>query len=247
MSALGNRTAILTLSRIANYGLMLISPVFLVRLLSVADFGRYREFLLYGSILQAFAQFSINDSLLYCVPANPASPWRVARQTAILTLCSSSLVVLVLMVLDTATGGAIVHGYLWPLVAYVLVSVNLDFWEHFWLANNRAQAVFVYSGARLAIRVLVVVVTAALTHDFRSVIWALVPVTGIPRIVFWPSGSSSPAAFSYARQSCGRSNVRNRVIDRGNTRRPYPPTVFRATGRGYTLTVRAVLSRTNAI
>ena len=179
MSALGNRTAILTLSRIANYGLMLISPVFLVRLLSVADFGRYREFLLYGSILQAFAQFSINDSLLYCVPANPASPWRVARQTAILTFCSSALVALVLVVLDTATGGAVVHGYLWPLVAYILVSVNLDFWEHFWLANNRAQAVFVYSGARLAIRVVVVVVTAALTHDFDAVIWALIVLEGI--------------------------------------------------------------------
>ncbi len=174
MSALGNRTAILTLSRIANYGLMLISPIFLVRLLSVADFGRYREFLLYGALLQAFAQFSINDSLLYCVPSNPGSPWRIARQTAILTFCSSMLVALVLVVLDTATGGAVVHGYLWPLVAYVLVSVNLDFWEHFWLANNRVQAVFVYSGARLAIRVLVVVATAAVTHDFRVVIWALV-------------------------------------------------------------------------
>jgi len=179
MSALGNRTAILTLSRIANYGLMLISPVFLVRLLSVADFGRYREFLLYGSILQAFAQFSINDSLLYCVPANPTSPWRVARQTAVLTFCSSSLVALVLVALDTATDGAIVHGYLWPLVAYVLVSVNLDFWEHFWLASNRAQAVFVYSGARLGVRVVVVVVTAALTHDFHAVIWALVALEAL--------------------------------------------------------------------
>jgi O-antigen/teichoic acid export membrane protein len=179
MSALGNRTAILTLSRIANYGLMLISPVFLVRLLSVADFGRYREFLLYGALLQAFAQFSINDSLLYCVPSNPQSPWRVARQTAVLTFCSSSLVALVLIVLDTATGGAIVHGYLWPLVAYVLVSVNLDFWEHFWLANNRVQAVFAYSGARLAVRVLVVVVSAAVTHDFHIVIWALVVLEAV--------------------------------------------------------------------
>src|SRR5271156_6498393 len=134
MSGLGNRTAILTLARLASYGLQLISPIFLVRQLAVEDFGRYREFLLYGSILQAFAQFSINDSLLYCVPANPGSPWRVARQTAVLTFGSSSLVVLVLVALDTASGGALVHGYLLPLVAYTLVSVNLDFWEHFWLA-----------------------------------------------------------------------------------------------------------------
>ena len=179
MSALGNRTAILTLSRLASYGLMLISPVFLVRLLSMEDFGRYREFLLYGSILQAFAQFSINDSLLYCVPANPRSPWRLARQTAVLTLCSSLLVVLVLTAIDSSSGGQFVHGYLVPLVAYTLLSVNLDFWEFFWLANGRAQLVFFYSASRLTLRVIVVVAVAATTHDFHAVIWALVALEGV--------------------------------------------------------------------
>ncbi len=178
MSGLGNRTAILTLARLASYGLQLISPIFLVRLLTVADFGRYREFLLYAAILQAFAQFSINDSLLYCVPANPRSPWRLARQTALLTLCSSVLVVLVLVALDTGSGGRLVSGYLLPLAAYTLFSVNLDFWEYFWLANGRARPVFFYSAGRLAVRVLVVVVTASMTHDFRAVIWALVALEG---------------------------------------------------------------------
>ncbi|HWW78065.1 MAG TPA: lipopolysaccharide biosynthesis protein [Steroidobacteraceae bacterium] len=178
MSGLGNRTAILTLSRLASYGLQLISPIFLVRLLTVADFGRYREFLLYAAILQAFAQFSINDSLLYCVPANPQSPWRLARQTALLTLCSSVLVVLGLVALDSSSGGRLVNGYVVPLAAYTLFSVNLDFWEYFWLANGRAQPVFFYSAGRLAVRVLVVVVTASLTHDFHAVIWALVALEG---------------------------------------------------------------------
>jgi O-antigen/teichoic acid export membrane protein len=178
MSGLGNRTAILTLSRLASYGLQLISPIFLVRLLTVDDFGRYREFLLYAAILQAFAQFSINASLLYCVPANPQSPWRLARQTALLTLCSSVLVVLVLVALDSSSGGRLVNGYVVPLAAYTLFSVNLDFWEYFWLANGRAQPVFFYSAGRLAVRVLVVVVTASLTHDFHAVIWALVALEG---------------------------------------------------------------------
>jgi O-antigen/teichoic acid export membrane protein len=174
VSGLGNRTAILTLSRFASFGLQLISPIFLVRLLSVEDFGRYREFLLYGAILQAFSQFSINDSLLYCVPANPESPWRLARQTALLTLCSSTLVVLVLIALDTASGGQVVHGYLVPLVAYTLLSVNLDFWEYFWLSRGNAVPVFMYSAGRLALRVLTVVTVAAVTHDFHLIIWALV-------------------------------------------------------------------------
>jgi len=178
MSALGNRTAILTLSRLASYGLMLISPIFLVRLLTVADFGRYREFLLYASILQALAQFSINDSLLYCVPANPGSPWRLARQTILLTLCSSMLVVVALVALDGASGGHLVNGYVAPLAAYTLFSVNLDFWEYFWLANGRARPVFVYSATRLTVRVIVVVITALITHDVGAIIWALVALEG---------------------------------------------------------------------
>src|ERR1700761_1731307 len=191
MSALGNRTAILTLSRLASFGLMLISPIFLVRLLTVVDFGRYREFLLYGAILQSFAQFSINDSLLYCVPANPDSPWRLARQTALLTLCSSVLVVLVLAALDSASGGQVVHGYLVPLAAYTLFSVNLDFWEYFWLARGRAKPVFFYSAGRLTLRVIVVVIVAMVTHDFHAIIWSLVALeaarlvaAGIALLVF---------------------------------------------------------------
>jgi O-antigen/teichoic acid export membrane protein len=179
MSEIGNRAAILTLSRLANYGLMIVSPIVLVRLLSVADFGRYREFLLYGSILQSFAVFSINDSLLYCLPAQPHSPWRIARQTAVLTACSSALVVLALVVLDIAMGGALVNGYRWSLAAYTLLSVNVDFWEFFWLAKGRPGAVFVYSGGRLVVRVAVAITTAALTHDVNTIIWALVALEGV--------------------------------------------------------------------
>jgi O-antigen/teichoic acid export membrane protein len=142
--------------------------------LTVVDFGRYREFLLYGAILQSFAQFSINDSLLYCVPANPDSPWRLARQTALLTLCSSLLVVLVLAGLDTASGGQLVHGYLIALAAYTLFSVNMDFWEYFWLARGHAKPVFFYSARRLTLRVVVVVIVAVMTHDFHAIIWSLV-------------------------------------------------------------------------
>jgi O-antigen/teichoic acid export membrane protein len=177
--SLGNRTAILTLSRLANYGLMLISPVLLVRLLDVESFGRYREFLLYASLLQGLAVFSINDSVLYCVPANPDSPWRVARQTVALTFCSSVLVAAALILIDAATGGKLVAGYLWPLVAYTLFSVNLDFWEFFWLANRRPGAVFIYSACRLAARVIVAVTAAATTHDVQTIIWSLVAFEGL--------------------------------------------------------------------
>ncbi len=129
---IANRAVILTLTRITNYGLMLVSPIVLVRVFSVAEFGRYREFLLYAGILQSIAVFSIPDSLLYFVAAHPDSPWRVVRRSVVLTLCSTVVVALAVLVGNAVTHGALVGPYAWPLAAYTLLSVNLDFWECFW-------------------------------------------------------------------------------------------------------------------
>lgn len=174
MSGVGNRAAILTLSRLGNYGLMMISPIILVRLLTVEQFGQYREFLLYASVLQSIAIFSINDSLLYCIPAQPRSRWRTVHQTAVLIGCSSLLTVVGLALLDRATGGRVVGPLLLPLCAFTLFAANLDFWDYFWVATDRASLVFVYSAVRLGARVTVATVTAALTNDVQTIIWALV-------------------------------------------------------------------------
>lgn len=179
MSGVGNRAAILTLSRLANYGLMLVSPVILVRLLTVAQFGRYREFLLYASVLQSIAVFSINDSLLYCIPAHPASRWRTVRQTAALIAASSLITVAVLAMADRAAGGRLVGSLLLPLCLYTVLSANVDFWDFYWLATDRAGLIFVYTSLRLATRITVVLVTAALTHDVRAIIWALIVLEGV--------------------------------------------------------------------
>ena len=56
-----------------NQGLVIISPILLVRLLTVEEFGRYREFLLYAGLLTTFCAFGINNSLLYFIPARPHS------------------------------------------------------------------------------------------------------------------------------------------------------------------------------
>ena len=179
MAGVGNRAAILTLSRLANYGLLLISPIILVRLLTVEQFGSYREFLLYASVLQTIAVFSINDSILYCVPAQPACRWRTVRQTAVLIACSSLITVLGLAILDRATGGRIVGSLLLPICLYTLFCSNLDFWDWFWVATDRPGLIFVYTSVRLAARVAVAIVTAALTHNVQMIIWALIAVEAL--------------------------------------------------------------------
>ncbi len=179
MPPLAHRAAYLSLARLANYGLMLVSPIILARVLTVEDFGRYREFLLYGTVLQSLGGFAIYDSLLYFIPANPESPWRIVRQTTVLTFCATLVTSIVLVVFDQATGGAVVGPYLWQLVLYLMLCTNLDFWEMYWLANHRSAAMFGYSAGRLVARLLVVTVVATVTRDVATIIWSLITVEGL--------------------------------------------------------------------
>lgn len=183
MSSVGNRAAVLTLSRIASYGLTIVSPIILVRLLSVEQFGRYREFLMYATVVQTLAVFTINDSLLYFIPAEPLCRWRVVRQTAILIACCSVLVVGAMAAIDRATGGGLVGNFLLPLGAFTLCAANLDFWDYYWVATERTGLVFIYASARLGARVVVATVAAAITHDVQTIIWALVAMEGVRLLV----------------------------------------------------------------
>jgi O-antigen/teichoic acid export membrane protein len=176
---LGSQAVILTVSRLANYGLMLLSPLVLVRLMPVETFGHYREFVLYAALLHGLAGFAIYEGLLYFVPSHPLSPWRMVRQAAILTPFSSGIVVLALVVLDFAFGGAIVGAYLLPLVLYTLFLVNIDFWEFLFVATRRPALVLLYTAARLGARMIASILAAALIGTVESIIWSLVAVEAV--------------------------------------------------------------------
>jgi O-antigen/teichoic acid export membrane protein len=163
----------------ASFGLMIISPLVLVRFLTVLEFGRYREFLLYISILGTLASFSITQSLLYFIPLHPLSTGRVVRETTVLTAIISSAVVVAFVAVDLLIPGGLVGPYLVPVALYVLLFVNVDCWETLWIATNRPMWVFAYSAGRLTARMLVVVCVAVMTRNVSAIIWSLIGLEGV--------------------------------------------------------------------
>jgi O-antigen/teichoic acid export membrane protein len=174
MAGVAKQAVVVSVSRFANFGLMLISPIVLVRLLSVEDFGRYREFLVYSGTLLSFATFGITTSLLYFVPGRPEHTWQFVKHTTHLTAITSVVVAIALIGADRASGGAVVGAFLIPLVAYVLAFANVDFWEYLWLATGRPMAVFAYTSGRLTARMAVVIGAAYFTRSVTVIIWSLV-------------------------------------------------------------------------
>ena len=176
MKSIASRTAILGFSRIANQGLTLVTPLFLVRLLTVEQFGEYREFLLYVSVLGPIAAFHINNSLLYFVPKNIKWHRRYVTQAAVMMLGSSTVVIILAWAIALGNLSVAVQDSMLLVLCYVFFATNLDFWETYWLSRKQSFNVLAYSTGRLAVRAATVLLTAFLTRNVSTMILALVIV-----------------------------------------------------------------------
>lgn len=183
VAGLARRAGIIAVARFANQALIILSPIILVRLLSVAEFGRYREFLLYVGLLTSIAAFGINNSLLYFVPVNRDDAWRYVRQAVLLTALNSVAGAVILVALNAMLDGALVGELAVPVALYVLLFANVDFWEFLWLAKQRPGACIAYTSGRLVARMTVVIVAAALTGDVDTIIWSLIGLEAVRLVI----------------------------------------------------------------
>lgn len=157
-----------------NKGLILISPIILVRLLSVHDYGRYREFLLYTTILTGVGTFGINGSLLRFIPHKPEHGWHFVNQSVAMTAGISSVLGIAVLLLNVLFEGRLIPEYGPWVVLYAFLFINFDFWEYLWIAEKRPLLIWRYSTGRLLARILVVTLTAAITRDVDAIVYALV-------------------------------------------------------------------------
>ena len=154
VASLTRQALVVSAARLLNQGLMVISPLILVRLLAVDDFGLSREFLLYAAVVGNLAVFSLPNSLLYFVGREPASAWVFVDRIVVGVGVTSLLAVSGFMALSAVLPEPLVEGRLLLCAAYVLFFTNVDFWEFLWFAQKRPAAVFAYSSGRLAARLV---------------------------------------------------------------------------------------------
>ncbi len=188
-----------------NQGLVVISPILLVRLLTVEEFGRYREFLLYAGLLTTICAFGINNSLLYFIPSRPESVRQMVRQAVTMTFGTSVTVVGGTLLADFLFNGAILGGLQLPVAIYVLLFVNLDFWEFYWLSQKRPVPVFAYTTGRLIARILVVVTAASIWRDVMPIIWSLICLEAVRIGVSWIAWRRARGSITQtSEESCWR-------------------------------------------
>lgn len=207
MAGLTRQALIVSASRFINQGLMVISPVILVRLLSVQDFGEYREFLMYATLVGNLAAFSLSNSLLYFIGLQPSGAWDYVRRIVISLALTSTVAVAGFIAVDRLAPTPFIGDALWPCVLYILFYTNVDFWEFLWVAQKKPTAVFAYTAGRLILRIVVVIAAAWLTRDVTVIIWTLVALEALRLLVsvwWWrrlaAEGPSEPASVSWREQ-----------------------------------------------
>ncbi len=177
MPSLTKRAAILVVCRLFNQGVLLLSPVLLVRIFTDQTvYGQYREFIMYAVLIGSFIDFSMNSSLIYFIPKYPELERQSVTHTVLLMLGTSLIGIAVLYLLRGVILAKANWDFVVPLMLFLFFSLNFDFFENYLLGKKRPDFVLFYSSGRTVVRTVALIVTAYVTRDVADAVRALIAV-----------------------------------------------------------------------
>ena len=132
-------------ARLLNHALALLSPLLLVRLLEIAEYGRYRQFMATAIFITSLAGFALSTNLNYLIARTPQRQSVDITNTCLLMLAVSLVSALVIVVLRNWIVPPEIENA-WPLLAvYVFLFLNLEVLVAYWLAHRQSFQIMVYT------------------------------------------------------------------------------------------------------
>jgi O-antigen/teichoic acid export membrane protein len=122
------------------------------------------------------ARFAIPNNLLFFIPHAPENTRYFVSHTNWMVVITSIFACLAIWVLQEPLRNNTSFDFLVPLTIYILLFINLDFIESYWLAKNQSKYVFYYSTFRTIFRLAAVIVTAAVSKSVEAVLNAMIAV-----------------------------------------------------------------------
>jgi len=174
VASLTKRTIILIICRAANYGVMILSPIFLVRIFDIHAYGQYREFILYATLLSGLMDFTVTKNLIYFIPKYPDSERESVTHTTFLILIASLFGLIVVYLLKGLILARTSYDFIAPLILYIFFFLNFEFFENYWLGKKRTDYVLYFSSARIAVRTAAILAAALISRSVMAVIWTLI-------------------------------------------------------------------------
>jgi len=145
MSSFISRGAVLASARLLNQALMLLSPLLLVRLLDIVDYGRYRQFMAVAMLITSLGGFALTANLTYLVARTPERAATDVTKTVLLMLAVSIVSALFIAIAHYWIVPTEIADSWWLLALYVFMFLNLEVVVAYWLAQRRSLEVMQYT------------------------------------------------------------------------------------------------------
>lgn len=176
MASITKRAMVLIFCRVMNYGVMILSPIVLVRIFELRAYGQYREFMLYSLLIAGIIQFAMNTNLIYFIPKYPDRERQSVTHTALLILCTSVVGLIAVYLFKSLILARTSFDFIAPMIVYAFFFLNLEILENYWLGKKRTDYVLYFSSGRIVVRTAALIVAALASRDVTTVIWTMIAV-----------------------------------------------------------------------
>jgi len=185
MTSFVSRGAVLASARLLNQALALLSPLLLVRLLDIVDYGRYRQFMALAILVTSLGGFALAANLTYLLARSPE------RSAADVT---KTCVLMFMVALVSALVVALGHRWLvpeeiadswWLLSLYVFMFLNLEVIVAYWLAQRRSVEVMQYTLVVTGWRLATLLGAALYFHEVEMIFVVIVCAETIKNLAIY--------------------------------------------------------------
>src|SRR5690349_14058801 len=126
MSSYVSRGAVLAGARLLNQALALLSPLLLVRLLDIFEYGRYRQFMAVATLVTSLGGFALAANLNYLIARTPERAASDITKTSVLMAGVAFVSALMVVLLRHWIVPAEIESS-WLLIAvYVFLLLNFE-------------------------------------------------------------------------------------------------------------------------
>ena len=172
-----SQSAYIFAAKIIGYGIRILLPAFLVRVLTKADFGSYNQFFLIEILFQTIFQMGVNQSQFFFIPRDPKNAGSYFLSSISLNiglfLVAYSVIAVFRFPIAEFLKMPILTDLFWYLAAYTLVLMLTVCSASYLMARKFFKQAAVVEVATQIVVSIATIVAAYLTRDLRIIIAAL--------------------------------------------------------------------------
>lgn len=168
----------LFISKVAGYGIRILLPIFLVRILTKEEFGVYSQFFLLEMLIKTIFQMGINQSLFFFIPRDQKNSGAYFINSLSLNVVVFSLAYALVWIfrgeIAVQLGMGLIHTYFWYLASYSLLMMLNIAAETFLTVKDHIIPASIYSVLREILASIATLFAAFYYGDLEKIFFALV-------------------------------------------------------------------------